>query len=579
MNVASKSEPVAALAKAKSALQGIAGNMEKQIRSVALAFRELAGQADTILNLAAGIVGCVENESVRSILPRVQTLGAAAKKFIGDRLLATAGILETVGTEVKVLEQLTQVTAQQSDIALKTKALSVLTNVEVAHLGELGVGFEYLAHELAEFSKSLIEDAKALESRTDARKTSIEETKRTLSAELPRLREKLAVIEDDLGRRLAALDSSLAQLSTVPAQFKTGVEDIAGKIAGVVSAVQSHDITRQQSEHVEEAFALISEKMREVGNSETEITQDFPQAYAGLTIQIYQLKSIKATVETWTTQIKSCMAGILRVSASEMLGIGPMVLQQERDVSSQLAHIELLERESQSYSAHIEHTLAGLSSLMQFITEHVQRSKSIRDRLRLLSFNSIIEASHLGTKADAVLAIAKTIKEISGEWAQITERSVWAMEEMQSLIDQTKQVMEAFSEASNEKLREAQGEASTGLDNLRQAAAFAASQSREMEAITGKMQAKGAEVGSIDDFLDASSGQLEMILSQLDGVKRELETDHPGVKHAYDEAEAERLYSAAYTTEMERDVLHAALRGGALPVAQLAMAGNSVELF
>jgi hypothetical protein len=579
MTVASKSEPVAALAKAKSALQGIAGNTEKQIRSVALAFRELAGQADAILNLAAGIVGCVENESVRSILPRVQTLGAAAKKFIGDRLQATAGILETVGTEVKVLEQLTQVTAQQSDIALKTKALSVLTNVEVAHLGELGVGFEYLAHELAEFSKSLIEDAKTLESRTDARKTSIEETKRTLSAELPRLREKLAVIEDDLGRRLAALDSSLAQLSTVPAQFKTGVEDIAGKIAGVVSAVQSHDITRQQSEHVEEAFALISEKMREVGNSETEMTQDFPQAYAGLTIQIYQLKSIKATVETWTTQIKSCMAGILRVSASEMLGIGPMVLQQERDVSSQLAHIELLERESQSYSAHIEHTLAGLSSLMQFITEHVQRSKSIRDRLRLLSFNSIIEASHLGTKADAVLAIAKTIKEISGEWAQITERSVRAMEEMQSLIDQTKQVMEAFSEASNEKLREAQAETSTGLDNLRQAAAFAASQSREMEAITGKMQAKGAEVGSIDDFLDASSGQLEMILSQLDGVKRELETDHPGVKHGYDEAEAERLYSAAYTTEMERDVLHAALRGGALPVAQLAMAGNSVELF
>jgi len=579
MTAASKSEPVAALAKAKSALQGIASNTEKQIRSVALAFRELAGQADTILNLAAGIVGCVENESVRSILPRVQTLGAAAKKFIGDRLLATAGILETVGTEVKVLEQLTRVTAQQSDIALKTKALSVLTNVEVAHLGELGVGFEYLAHELAEFSKSLIEDAKALESRTDARKTSIEETKRTLSAELPRLREKLAVIEDDLGRRLAALDSSLTQLSTVPAQFKTGVEDIAGKIAGVVSAVQSHDITRQQSEHVEEAFALISEKMREVGNSETEMTQDFPQAYAGLTIQIYQLKSIKATVETWTTQIKSCMAGILRVSASEMLGIGPMVLQQERDVSSQLAHIELLERESQSYSAHIEHTLAGLSSLMQFITEHVQRSKSIRDRLRLLSFNSIIEASHLGTKADAVLAIAKTIKEISGEWAQITERSVRAMEEMQSLIDQTKQVMEAFSEASNEKLREAQAETSTGLDNLRQAAAFAASQSREMEAITGKMQAKGAEVGSIDDFLDASSGQLEMILSQLDGVKRELETDHPGVKHGYDEAEAERPYSAAYTTEMERDVLHAALRGGALPVAQLAMAGNSVELF
>jgi hypothetical protein len=579
MSVAGKSEPVAALEKARGALRGIAGNTEKQIRSVALAFCELAGQADAILNLAAAIVGCVENESVSSILPRVQTLGAAAKQSIGDRLQATAGILGMVGTEVKVLEQLTQVSAQQSDIALKTKALSVLTNVEVAHLGDLGKGFEYLAHELAEFSRSLIEDAKALESRTDARKTSIEETRRVLSSELPRLRERLAVIEEDLGRRLAALDSSLAQLSSVPAQFKDGVVNIAGQIAGVVSAVQSHDITRQQSEHVEEAFALISARMRDAGNSESGTGQDFPQAYAGLTIQIYQLNSVKGTVESWTAQIKTCMAGILRVSASEMVGIGPMVLQQERDVSSQLTHIELLERESQSYSAQIQRTLQGLSTLMQFVTEHVQRSKSIRDRLRLLSFNSIIEASHLGTKADAVLAIAKTIKEISGEWAQITERSVRAMEEMQSLIDKTNQVMEAFSEASNKKLREAQVETSTGLDNLRKAAAFAANQCREMEAVTGKMRTRSAEMNSIDEFLDASSGQLEMILIQLDEVKRGLETDHPEVKHAYDEAEAERLYSAAYTTEMERDVLHAALRGGALPVPQPALAGNSVELF
>ena len=173
-----------------------------------------------------------------------------------------------------------------------------------------------------------------------------------LSAELPRLREKLAAIEIDLGKDLAALDSSLTQLSRTPAQFKIGVEDIARQIAGVVAAIQTHDITRQQSEHVEEAFALISARIggdRNFGDGGC--SGIVPQAYAGLTIQIYQLKSIKVTVENWTLQIKTCMGGILRVSASEMVGIGPMVLGQERDVSSQLAHIELLERESQAYSA------------------------------------------------------------------------------------------------------------------------------------------------------------------------------------------------------------------------------------
>lgn len=579
MSTVTRSEAVSTLEKAKGGLRLIAGNTETQVRSVSVAFRELAAQADTILNLAAAIVGCVEKESVSSILPKVQTLGVAARQFIGERLQATAGILETVATEVNLLRHLSQVTTQQADIALKTKALSVLTNVEVAHLGQVGTGFQYLAHELAEFSKSLIEDAQALETRTDARKAAIEETRRMLTAELPRLREKLALIEIELGKDLSTLDSSLTQLSRTPAQFRTCVEDIARQIAGVVAAVQSHDITRQQSEHVEEAIALISATMRGVENSVEGLAPDLPQACAGLTIQIYQLKSIKVTVESWTMQIKTCMGGILRISASEMVGIGPMVLGQEREVSSQLAHIDLLESESQAYSARIRHTLEGLSSLTHFVSEHVQRSKSIRDRLRLLSFNSIIEASHLGTKAAAVLAIAQTIKEISAEWGEITEQSGHAMEEMQTMAKQSNKIMEAFSDASNERLQEAQVQTRAGLENLRAAAAFAAEQSREMEAITEKMQVKSAELGGTDDLLSACSGQIDAILTQLESVNHELEIDHPDIKQNYDEAEVERLYAAAYTTELEREILRAALRGSALPVAKPTQEGNSVELF
>ena len=132
---------------------------------------------------------------------------------------------------------------------------------------------------------------------------------------------------------------------------------------------------------------------------------------------------------------------------------------------------------------------------------------------------------------------------------------------MQTLVNQTKKMMEAFSEASNEKLREAQVQTGAGLENLRAAAAFAAKQSREMEAITGKMQAKSAEVGGSDDLLDACSGQIDAIVTQLESLRHDLEIDNPAVKDSYDEAEVEQLYSARYTTEMERDVMRAALRG------------------
>ena len=93
------------------------------------------------------------------------------------------------------------------------------------------------------------------------------------------------------------------------------------------------------------------------------------------------------------------------------------------------------------------------------------------------------------------------------------------------------------------------------------------------------MQAKSAEVEGAEGFFDARSAQMEAILVQLESLKSELENDHPDAKRMFDEKETERLYSAGYTTEIEREIMRAALRGEPLPVAHQTLSGNSVELF
>jgi len=62
-------------------------------------------------------------------------------------------------------------------------------------------------------------------------------------------------------------------------------------------------------------------------------------------------------------------------------------------------------------------------------------------------------------------------------------------------------------------------------------------------------------------------------------VRHQLKLDHPEVEEVHDPSEVEKLFSASYTTEMERDVMRAALCGGPLPVVQQAFGGNAVELF
>ncbi len=576
MSAGTKVEVVSTLAQAKAELCAMARVVDGEIGLVANAFESLTGHADAILRLAAAMVGCIESESVSSVLPKVQTLGAAARGFVEDRLQAITGILETVTAEVKLLQQLSLVATSQETIALKIKALSTLTNIEVAHLGTVGAGFHYLVNELADFSNSVTRDTRELAHQTASRRVAIEDTQCVLSAELPSQREQLARIEADLGSALAVVDRRLTQLSETPVQFRMCLEGIARQIAGVVAAIQAHDITRQQIEHVQGALLLIAAKMP--GNADR-AAPELSQVHAGLTIQIYQLRTIKETVANWATQIKACMSGIMRVTTSEVVGIAPVVLEQEREVSSQLAQIERLERQSRAYSERIESNLGGLSTLLHLVSEHLQRAKSIGDRLRFLAFNSIIEASHVGTQAGVILAISNSIKEVSAEWNRITDESGQAMQEFLNLELRTNQVTKTFSEASNERLRETQAQTMACLDNLRTAGASAAKQAQDMKVATEKMQAKSADAGSTGDRLDACFRRIDSVLSAIEEVRRQLEIDYPAAKERYDAAEVERLFSAFYTTEMEREVLRAALGAKAMPAIQTTFAGNSIELF
>jgi hypothetical protein len=579
MSPASKTDAVSRLEKANSELAELKEITEVEIASVTKAFEGLTGYTDSIMDITAKIVARVESDNVISVRPKVQALGAAANSFISDRLRATTGILEMVTREVDLLQQLSVITRSQRAIARQTGALSVLTNIEVAHLGTVSADFHYVARELGDFFKSVTEDTQALDVRTEDRKTAIENTRQILFAEIPGMQEKLAGIEADLHNALAQVDSSLTQLSNTPAQFRMGLQEIAGQISGVVTAIQAHDITRQQIEHVQEALTLISQRLRSDQPLQNAPGQRLSQAYAGLTIQIYQLRTIKEIIAGWASQIRTCMTGILRVSASEMAGMGSLVLELEKRVLSQLARIESLERESQAYGERIQSTFSGLSNLMQLFKEHLQRSKSVRDRFQILSFNSTIEASHLGKKADAILPIAKRIGGISEEWNRITAQSGEAMREILSLVEQSGKWMEAFSEASNQRLREVQAQTKDGLETLRTAAAFAVGQSREMKTATEKMLAKIVSVGKTGEQLDSCFSRFDAVLKEIESVRHLLQADHPEVEKLHDTAAVEQLFSASYTTEMERDVMHAALRGAALPVAQQTFEGNSVELF
>src|ERR1035438_464622 len=110
MSVIAKSEAICILEKAGQELQAMVRDPESAISAVAAGFEELAGHTDGMVGIAAAVVGCVENENVLTVLPKVQALGAASRQFIQERLEATARILETVTAEAQLLGRISELT-------------------------------------------------------------------------------------------------------------------------------------------------------------------------------------------------------------------------------------------------------------------------------------------------------------------------------------------------------------------------------------------------------------------------------------------------------------------------------------
>jgi hypothetical protein len=567
---------ITVLATAQSDLNQLALASEAGVESVSSAFRNLASQADSVLKQAAAIVGIVENEGVCTVLSSVQSLCLSVRGFLEQRLEAASTIQDVLESEQKLLKLLTGGTQRQGEIAQQLKALSVFTNVEVAHLGNIGDDFQILAQDLSTFAKSVSDQTLELSRQTENRGLAIEETRRELAAHLPRLRADMNHLGDGFTATLQRIDVDLAQLAMIPGQFRACAEETTRQIAGVVAAIQAHDITRQQIEHIQQALQMIASRIADADSGRHD---EIPLAYAGLTIQIYQLKTTKETVANWTSQVKRCMEGIQHLSASDVVRIGPIVLEQERELSSQLTNVEALQEKSEDYGGKIQNTLGGVSSLFDLVNEHQGRSQNVRHRLQLLRFNSLIKAYQMGRRGVVVSAIANLINEVSTEWAVITDRSGAALAEILSLVKKANEVMGIFSEASSQSLHENRSQTITILDKVRGAAELVAREASLMQVFTETMQSNLAHFGDRGDAFGDCFGHLDSALRRIEGLAGGLKSENPQVAAQYDAAEVERLFSASYTTEVERNVMCAALYGAPMPVLEQSFAGNDVELF
>ncbi len=566
---------IASLGRAKCLLDRMLSESETTVSSIGSEFRVLAREVDALLSVAASALESIDKGSIETIPAKVQRLVTASDRFIQKRFEATSAILDVVKDEQKLLDRLSYLNAGNRRIARETRMLGLLTSIESARLGESGSNFQYLAAELRGFAETVTHSSTELDGHAGGRRRAIQESQHKLASALPRIRSEFERLEAMFDQALSEVRLSVKELAACPERLHCCVESVASQIAGVVSAIQSHDITRQQVEHVCDGLDTIS-----LAAQMDSPQWDPPEVATRLSIQVLQLKNIKESMAAWASQIDACLGSIAGVSSSGLATIGTLVVQQEQGLSSQLIRIKNLEYECEKDGGEVESALAGLSGLIEMIADHLKSSRQIRERMQLLSFNSIIEANSLGSEAIVMLEISKNITRVSRVWSETTDRSEATMEEILNLVGQAEDGMKALCQRDDDGLDCTQIEIKNALRNLKTTAESVAGSATRITDLTSLLYDKIEGIRVNTHLLNGFVRSIEEALEKVESVYREFEAESPGIgAQLNNRIELENEYSARYTTEIERLILRAALFGDPLPAAQAVTEGNEVELF
>jgi hypothetical protein len=299
-----------------------------------------------------------------------------------------------------------------------------------------------------------------------------------------------------------------------------------------------------------------------------------------LNIQAAQMLYIKQSMEQEINQTADCIDRILHLSSSDLVMMASGSLEQNRKLAEILERVATLESESEADHAEIQHLLMGLEGISQLVSTHLAILRNAREQMHLLNLNSMIAADRLGGQAAGLVEIARNINRISSDWEALAARTEMTMARVTLALQSANRADPIVSSTENDTLASGLKMTRERIAALKDAAAMAARNSGRVDLAVTRLKNEIDEVSVATEGARQSLNLIERAIGFLSQAQRTKTSDDlPGLTDA-DLHQIEARCEASYTTELERQILRAALHGQAVPLpGEQAAIGNDVELF
>lgn len=414
-------------------LRGLSSGSEEEFLSVGEVLQGVYGQSLALTQRCREMLELLSGAEFSRIEDQLQVMLDDMERYVSVAQGRNERGRESLRRERELLCRVAAPLEGFGKLNKTLRMLSISTKIESARLGAAGAGFvnlamdvERLSHEVSVKSESIREDTLRL-------LLLIDESLVTLGSDT-------ALQERDAGHLVETIRANLSSLGDLHRRFISAGETVLGvsdevsaAMGEVVSALQFHDITRQQMEHVIEALEKIPGRIDEAAASAGETATD-------LVVEIGDVCELQqAQLRHAVDELCSAVDGV----RSALTGIGSRVgymVAQLQDVTGMAEHEgekTLVERvmegmqgaagfllDCRRLDREMGETLRRVSETIVHITGFVSEIRRIGSEIDLIALNSQIRAVHAGTDGAALAVLAEAIKRLSDDAViQTTELS------------------------------------------------------------------------------------------------------------------------------------------------------------
>jgi methyl-accepting chemotaxis protein len=382
-----------------------------------------------ITSMAGQLQEIVSGERLQTLIERLQMMMGDMEQYLAGARIRSGDSFKTLTQVQGLLEQLTEPLEGFQKMNKTLRMLSISTKIESSRLGELGSGFvnlamdvEKLSHQVNEKSSAILNHRLQLVTTIDSNLKNVHSSEASQDTEIRgALSGTAASLQEliDVTQRCVGFGSMVSDIST----------DVSANISEAVSSQQSHDITRQQVEHVVEALEKLSHDLASADrNAEGDNKELVIEAGDVCELQEAQLRfatsELHAAVCTIVDNLRD-IAGKQTTMARETLSVAGVsdsggssfVDNLKRGMSSITSVLASCARSDRS----IADTMRNVAATIQQITAFVEDIEHIGSEIDLIALNSQIKAAHTGREGAALGVLAEAIKRLSDEAVRQTE--------------------------------------------------------------------------------------------------------------------------------------------------------------